>query len=75
MVPTDSDNNPDKRSRAKPENYLENWIERQSLVESMIPVIGGVPMGASHAIGHVLGGTADVPVSYTHLTLPTTLPV
>ena len=40
MVPTDSDNNPDKRSRAKPENYLENWIERQSLVESMIPVIG-----------------------------------
>ena len=40
MVPTDSDNNPDKRSRAKPENYLENWIERQALVESMIPVIG-----------------------------------
>ena len=40
MVPTDSDNNPDKRSRAKPENYLENWIERQALVESMIPIIG-----------------------------------
>ena len=30
----------------------------------MIPVIGGVPMGASHAIGHVLGGTADVPHGY-----------
>ena len=29
--------------------------------QSMIPIIGGVPMGASHAIGHVLGGTADVP--------------
>ena len=40
MVPTDSDNTPDKRSRAKPESYLENWIERQSLVESMIPGIG-----------------------------------
>ena len=32
--------------------------------QSMIPVIGGVPMGASHAIGHVLGGTADVPHGY-----------
>ena len=29
--------------------------------QSMIPVIGGVPMGASHAIGHILGGTCDVP--------------
>ena len=32
--------------------------------QSMIPIIGGVPMGASHAIGHVLGGTADVPHGY-----------
>ena len=40
--------------------------------QSMISIIGGVPMGASHAIGHILGGTCDVPhgytsVSYTHL--------
>ncbi|MFT4519879.1 MAG: maleylacetate reductase [Halioglobus sp.] len=32
--------------------------------QSMIPVIGGVPMGASHAIGHILGGTCDVPHGY-----------
>lgn len=32
--------------------------------QSMIPIIGGVPMGASHAIGHVLGGTAGVPHGY-----------
>ena len=25
----------------------------------------GVPKGASHGIGHVLGGTADVPHGYT----------
>ena len=30
----------------------------------MIPIIGGVPMGASHAIGHILGGTCDVPHGY-----------
>lgn len=33
--------------------------------QSMIPIIAGVPMGASHAIGHVLGGTCDVPHGYT----------
>jgi alcohol dehydrogenase class IV len=29
--------------------------------QSMVPIVAGVPMGASHAIGHTLGGTADVP--------------
>lgn len=33
--------------------------------QSMLPIIGGVPMGASHAIGHVLGGLCDVPHGYT----------
>ncbi len=33
--------------------------------QSMLPVVAGVPMGASHAIGHVLGGTCDVPHGYT----------
>jgi maleylacetate reductase len=33
--------------------------------QSMIAIVGGVPMGASHAIGHVLGGTCDVPHGYT----------
>ncbi|MEE4110639.1 MAG: iron-containing alcohol dehydrogenase [Halieaceae bacterium] len=32
--------------------------------QSMIPIIAGVPMGLSHAIGHVLGGTFDVPHGY-----------
>ncbi len=33
--------------------------------QSMLPIVGGVPMGASHAIGHVLGGTCDVPHGHT----------
>lgn len=33
--------------------------------QSMLPIVGGVPMGGSHAIGHTLGGTADVPHGYT----------
>ena len=33
--------------------------------QSMIPIIAGVPMGASHAIGHTLGGTCDVPHGHT----------
>jgi len=32
---------------------------------SMVGVSSGVPMGASHAIGHVLGGTCNVPHGYT----------
>jgi alcohol dehydrogenase class IV len=33
--------------------------------QSMLPITAGVPMGASHAIGHMLGGTAKVPHGYT----------
>lgn len=33
--------------------------------QSMVPVVSGVPMGASHAIGHVLGGACDVLHGYT----------
>ncbi|MDO8290421.1 MAG: iron-containing alcohol dehydrogenase [Parvibaculum sp.] len=33
--------------------------------QSMIPVIAGVPMGLSHATGHALGGTFDVPHGHT----------
>ncbi|WP_439815895.1 iron-containing alcohol dehydrogenase [Zavarzinia sp. CC-PAN008] len=33
--------------------------------QSMLPLVGGVPMGASHAIGHVLGGSFGVPHGYT----------
>ncbi|MFC1533060.1 iron-containing alcohol dehydrogenase [Thermodesulfobacteriota bacterium] len=37
--------------------------------QSMIPVLAGVPMGASHAIGHILGGVCDVPHGYTSCVL------
>lgn len=41
---------------------------------AMTAVIGGIPMGASHAIGHILGGTCDVPHGYTScIMLPTVL--
>lgn len=33
--------------------------------QAMTPVAAGVPMGASHAIGHVLGGACNVPHGYT----------
>jgi alcohol dehydrogenase class IV len=33
--------------------------------QSMIPLLGGVPMGASHAIGHLLGAVSGVPHGYT----------
>ena len=33
--------------------------------QSMLPIIAGVPMGASHSIGHVLGGLCDVPHGHT----------
>ncbi len=47
-------------------NYLEARLDCQlGAWLSMMGAQDGVPMGASHAIGHVLGGTADVPHGYT----------
>jgi len=37
---------------------LGSWL-------SIVGLQNGVPLGASHGIGHVLGGTADVPHGYT----------
>ena len=49
------------RVKADP-NDLEGRLKCQiGAWQSMISIIGGVPMGASHAIGHILGGTCDVP--------------
>jgi alcohol dehydrogenase class IV len=49
------------RVKANPHD-LEARLKCQIGVwQSMIPIIGGTPMGASHAIGHILGGTCDVP--------------
>ena len=52
------------RVKANPHD-LEARLKCQIGVwQSMIPIIGGTPMGASHAIGHILGGTCDVPHGY-----------
>lgn len=51
-----------KRDPADLEGRLKCQI---GVWQSMIPVVAGVPMGASHAIGHVLGGTCDVPHGHT----------
>jgi alcohol dehydrogenase class IV len=53
------------RSKANPGD-LDGRLKCQiGAWQSMIAILGGVPMGASHAIGHVLGGTCDVPHGYT----------
>lgn len=53
------------RAKANPAD-LEARLKCQiGAWQSMISIIGGVPMGASHAIGHILGGTCDVPHGYT----------
>lgn len=50
-----------RRSKADPSD-LEGRLKCQvGAWQSMISIIGGVPMGASHAIGHILGGTCNVP--------------
>ena len=52
------------RVKANPHD-LEARLKCQIGVwQSMIPIIGSTPMGASHAIGHILGGTCDVPHGY-----------
>ncbi|MEO1969139.1 MAG: iron-containing alcohol dehydrogenase [Sphingomonadaceae bacterium] len=52
------------RVKADPDD-LEGRLKCQiGAWQSMISIIGGVPMGASHAIGHILGGTCDVPHGY-----------
>jgi alcohol dehydrogenase class IV len=33
--------------------------------QAMVPMLGGIPMGASHAIGHLLGAISNVPHGYT----------
>ena len=52
------------RAKANPAD-LEGRLRCQvGAWQSMISIIGGVPMGASHAIGHILGGTCNVPHGY-----------
>jgi len=53
------------RSKVEPDNLEARLNCQVGAWQSMIPVVGGVALGASHAIGHVLGGTCDVPHGYT----------
>jgi alcohol dehydrogenase class IV len=53
------------RSKADPGDLDGRLKCQMGAWQSMLPIVGGIPMGGSHAIGHVLGGTADVPHGYT----------
>jgi len=54
-----------KRMKANPEDLDARLKCQMGAWQSMVPIIGGVPMGASHAIGHILGGACNVPHGYT----------
>lgn len=49
------------RTKADPGDMAGRLKCQVGAWQSMISIIGGVPMGASHAIGHILGGTCNVP--------------
>ncbi|MDH7974304.1 iron-containing alcohol dehydrogenase [Sphingomonas sp. AR_OL41] len=49
------------RTKADPGDMAGRLKCQVGAWQSMISIIGGVPMGASHAIGHILGGTCGVP--------------
>jgi maleylacetate reductase len=53
------------RAHADPADFEARLKCQVGAAQSMIPMVCGVPMGASHAIGHLLGAVADVPHGYT----------
>lgn len=53
------------RAKADPEDMEARLNCQIGVWQSMLPILAGVPMGASHAIGHVLGGLCEVPHGYT----------
>lgn len=53
------------RNRAQPDDLQARLDCQMGAWLSMIGAMAGVTRGASHGIGHVLGGTADVPHGYT----------
>lgn len=54
-----------RRVKADPDDLGGRLKCQVGAWESMIPVVAGVPMGLSHATGHALGGTFDVPHGHT----------
>ena len=59
------------RRQRPAKSYLEPAREIPVYAETDVLVVGGGPAGTAAAIAAARLG-ADVPVSYTHLTLPTT---
>lgn len=54
-----------RRVKASPQDLDARLQCQIGAWQSMIPVIAGVPMGISHATGHALGGSFDVPHGHT----------
>jgi maleylacetate reductase len=52
-------------TRADPQDFDARLDCQIGAWQAMVPIIGKVPMGASHAIGHALGGACAVPHGYT----------
>lgn len=54
-----------QRVHADPSDWEARLMCQVGTWQSKVPTVSGVPMGASHAIGHVLGALCDVPHGYT----------
>lgn len=54
-----------RRVRGDPDDMEARLMCQVGAWHSKIPTVSGVPMGASHAIGHVLGARHRVPHGYT----------
>jgi alcohol dehydrogenase class IV len=52
-------------ARENPEDLAARLDCQIGAAQAAMPLVGGVPMGASHAIGHLLGAVAGVPHGYT----------
>lgn len=53
-----------RRVKANPDDLDARLKCQVGVWQSMLPLLGGVQLGLSHAIGHVLGGSFDVPHGY-----------
>lgn len=54
-----------RKVRTSPDDYEARLQCQIGAWQSMLPIVSGVPMGISHATGHALGGTFDVPHGHT----------
>lgn len=54
-----------QRVHARPDDLDARLSCQIGAWQSMLPIVAGIPMGISHATGHALGGTFDVPHGHT----------